>query len=170
MKGNTDVWQTTASVLPLRRRARSQCIVSTTCCIDNNFSTHVKESGFRNPCNFCCGIRYPGLWNPEYSSKNPESYKGLESSSWNPESTAWNPESKFVLDSAAWGKMSVKPGRIGKGRFSIGLGNPHKIIKCFVSHGPPSREGGSVGRAKKKEWTDDCILNLIFSLQDIIRW
>ena len=24
-------------------------------------------------------------------------------------------------------------------------------IKCFVSHRPPSREGGSVGRAKKKE-------------------
>ena len=24
-------------------------------------------------------------------------------------------------------------------------------IKCFVSHCPPSREGGSVGRAKKKE-------------------
>ena len=23
-------------------------------------------------------------------------------------------------------------------------------IKCFVSHRPPSREGGSVGRAKKK--------------------
>ena len=45
-------------------------------------------------------------------------------------------------------------------------------IKCFVSHRPPSREGGSVGRAKKKkkEWTHDCILNLTFSLQDIIRW
>ena len=24
-------------------------------------------------------------------------------------------------------------------------------IKCFVSHRSPSREGGSVGRAKKKE-------------------
>ena len=24
-------------------------------------------------------------------------------------------------------------------------------IKCFVSHRPPSREGGSVGRAKKKK-------------------
>ena len=23
-------------------------------------------------------------------------------------------------------------------------------IKCFVSHRPPSREGGSVGRAKEK--------------------
>ena len=26
-------------------------------CIDNNVSTHVKESGFRNPYNFCS-------WNP----------------------------------------------------------------------------------------------------------
>ena len=44
-------------------------------------------------------------------------------------------------------------------------------IKCFVSNRPLSREGGSVGRAKKKkEWTHDCILNLTFSLQDIIRW
>ena len=36
MRGNTDVWQTTASVLQLQRRGRSQCIVSTTSCIDNN--------------------------------------------------------------------------------------------------------------------------------------
>ena len=48
MKGNTDVWQTTASVLKLRRRGPSQCIVSTTCFIDNNVSPHL---------NFC-------LWNP----------------------------------------------------------------------------------------------------------
>ena len=27
-------------------------------------------------------------------------------------------------------------------------------IKCFVSHRPPSREGGSVGRAKKKKGND----------------
>ena len=26
-------------------------------------------------------------------------------------------------------------------------------IKCFVSHRPPSREGGSVGRAKKNKQT-----------------
>ena len=49
MGGNTDVWQTTALVLRLRRRGHSQCIVSTTCCIDNIVSTHVKESGFLNP-------------------------------------------------------------------------------------------------------------------------
>ena len=24
--------------------------------------------------NFACAIRNPGLWNPEYSSRNPESY------------------------------------------------------------------------------------------------
>ena len=47
-----------------------------------------------------CGIQNPGLWNPEYSSRNPESTNGwnpestfhwqrLKSSSWNPESTAW---------------------------------------------------------------------------------
>ena len=57
MKGNTDVWQTIALVLQLRRRGHSRCIVSTTYCIDNNVSTHVKESGFRNPYNFCS-------WNP----------------------------------------------------------------------------------------------------------
>ena len=54
-------------------------------------------------------------------------------------------------------------------------GHPVKAIpiKCFVSHRPSSREGGSVGRSgkkkekkKKKEWTHDCILNLTFSLQD----
>ena len=32
------------------------------------------------------------------------------------------------------------------------LSRPKAIpIKCFVSHRPPSREGGSVGRAKKKK-------------------
>ena len=45
-------------------------------------------------------------------------------------------------------------------------------IKCFVSYRPPSCEGGSVSRAKKKkkEWTHDYMLNLTFNLQDIIRW
>ena len=28
-------------------------------------------------------------------------------------------------------------------------------MKCFVSHRSPSREGESVGRAKKKEWTHE---------------
>ena len=41
----------------------------------NVFSPHVRESGIRNPANFCC-------WNPE-------------SRDWNPESTmVWNPESR----------------------------------------------------------------------------
>ena len=34
---------------------------------------------------FSFGVRNPGLWNPEFSSRNPES-------------TAWNLESKTVLD------------------------------------------------------------------------
>ena len=48
---------------------------------------------------FVCTIRNPGFWNPEYSSRNPESkfYSQIK------ESTAWNPESKTVLDSLAWG-------------------------------------------------------------------
>ena len=50
---------------------------------------------------FACGIQNPGLWNPEYSSRNSESkfaLQILESSTWNEASTAWNPESKVVLD------------------------------------------------------------------------
>ena len=30
------------------------------------------ESGIRE--SFASGIRYPGFWNPEYSSRNPESH------------------------------------------------------------------------------------------------
>ena len=33
----------------------------------------VLESGIRE--NFACGIRNPELWNPKYSSRNPESHK-----------------------------------------------------------------------------------------------
>ena len=43
-------------------------------------------------------------------------------------------------------------------------------IKRFVSHRPPSCEDGQVGRAKKKKRTHDYMLNLTFSLQDIIKW
>ena len=32
-------------------------------------------------------------------------------------------------------------------------------IKCFVSHRPPSREGGSVGRAKKKKMNTRRVLS-----------
>ena len=57
--------------------------------------THVRESGFRNREYFLPveqGV--PGLWNPKYSSRNPESQvpltKNLESSSW--ESGIQNPQ------------------------------------------------------------------------------
>ena len=33
-------------------------------------SPHITESGIWEK--FACGIRNPGLWSPEYSSKNPE--------------------------------------------------------------------------------------------------
>ena len=48
---------------------------------------------------FYCGIQNPGLWNPKYSLRNPESHKRLESVIEVPltrmhylesESTAWN--------------------------------------------------------------------------------
>ena len=99
-------------------------------------SPHVKESGFRNPRNFCIwnpeswkflllesgilglGIRNTGVGirNPTNNS-NPESNSteiDLESSNWNPESTGWNPESKSVLDSVTWGEKTVnlRPGSI----------------------------------------------------------
>ena len=34
-------------------------------------SSQVRESKFRNPGLFCCGIKNPELWNPEYGSRNP---------------------------------------------------------------------------------------------------
>ena len=45
-----------------------------------------------NPALF--GIRNPLCWNPESSTRNPES-------------TAWNPESKNVLDSLTWGESNI---------------------------------------------------------------
>ena len=62
--------------------------------------------GIQNLGKFACGIRNPGFWNPEYSSRNPESRKfwdpesnfhwqRSESSNWNLESTVWNPESRI---------------------------------------------------------------------------
>ena len=46
------------------------------------FPPLVRESGLRNPASFCCGIVNPGVRNPEYSSRIPESNNdwGLESS------------------------------------------------------------------------------------------
>ena len=58
---------------------------------------------------FCCLIRNPGMWNPEYSSRYPQSHywlesrkthwQRLESSTWNLESTACNLESETIGDS-----------------------------------------------------------------------
>ena len=43
-------------------------------CKESGFSEFLPvESGIRE--NFACGIQNPGLWNPEYSSRNPESPK-----------------------------------------------------------------------------------------------
>ena len=42
-------------------------------------SLHVREYGFWNLENSSCGFRKPGLWNMGYSSRNPESYRRLES-------------------------------------------------------------------------------------------
>ena len=43
--------------------------------------------------------------------------------------------------------------------FSHQVGYKAIPIKCYVSHRPPSREGGSVGRAKKKKkkWNEHMI-------------
>ena len=40
-----------------------------------NILPHVRESGFWNLEIFTSGLRNPRLWNPTYSSKNPESHK-----------------------------------------------------------------------------------------------
>ena len=45
-----------------------------------------------NPALF--GIRNPVSWNPESSTRNPES-------------TGWNPESRTVMDSLTWGECNV---------------------------------------------------------------
>ena len=51
---------------------------------------------------FACGIRDPGLWNPELHLKESGIQvlltKSPKSSSWNPGSMARNPESKAVLN------------------------------------------------------------------------
>ena len=50
---------------------------------------HVRESGFRNPGNFCQWN--PGVWNPEYSCRNLESHWQLESGNRVPLEKIWNP-------------------------------------------------------------------------------
>ena len=48
----------------------------------------LKQKKIWNPALF--GIRNPLSWNPESSTRNPNS-------------TGWNPESKTVMDSLTWG-------------------------------------------------------------------
>ena len=65
--------------------------------------------GIRNPENFTCEIRNPGLWSLEYSLRNPLTIKTQNPSSsdrdWNlvhgilKSVTAWNRESQTVMDS-----------------------------------------------------------------------
>ena len=50
----------------------------------------LKQKKIWNPVLF--GIRNPLSWNPESSTRNPES-------------TGWNPESKTVMDSLTWGEI-----------------------------------------------------------------
>ena len=86
-------------------------------------SPHVREFRFRNPRNFClCNpesgkicLWNPGLWNPEYSSRNPPSHYWWESGIQVPSSkfqclesgihAVRNPESKPVLDSLPRGDI-----------------------------------------------------------------
>ena len=65
--------------------------------------------GIRNPENFTCEIRNPGLWSLEYNLRNPLTIKTQNPSSsdrdWNlvpgilKSVTAWNRESQSVMDS-----------------------------------------------------------------------
>ena len=62
--------------------------------------------------NLSCGIWTPGLWNLEYTSRNPDPPKDLKfhhqrirnpvPGIQNPESMPWNSEYKTILDSLIW--------------------------------------------------------------------
>ena len=90
--------------------------------------------------NFACGIQNPGLWNPEYSSRNPKydfkdwnseskfHWQRLESSTCNLESTASNPISKTVLDSLTWGEKWYS------GTSSIVRGNDMSWRMCRLKY------------------------------------
>ena len=54
--------------------AGSFCLNFTRGCKET--SAHVRDSGI--PGILACGMRNPGLWNLEYSSRNPEYQKRLE--------------------------------------------------------------------------------------------
>ena len=55
------------------------------------------------------GIRNPLCWNPESSTRDPES-------------TAWNPESKTVLDSLTWGDF-----------WALRIKYTSLLMKCFYA-------------------------------------
>ena len=55
-----------------------------------NAKKSIKTEKIWNPALF--GIRNPLSWNPESSTRNPES-------------TGWDPESKTVMDSLTWGDL-----------------------------------------------------------------
>ena len=74
---------------------------------------HVRESGIRNPANFCS--RNPEstmVWNPESTlvwnpeSRRLESGKGLDL-----DSGCWDPESRTFLDSLTWGESCATVGK-----------------------------------------------------------
>ena len=69
-----------------------------------SLSPNVRESGLRNlwSSQFACGIRNPGLWNSEYSSRNLESPLSLEfrnptSTDKDLESNTWNPNPRHQI-------------------------------------------------------------------------
>ena len=100
---------------------------------------------------YTCGIRNPRLWNPKYSSVNPESHqklefadrnpsstgKDLEFSTWNSESMAWNPKTKSILDSLPWGDRSLGIGTLSSNNVDVQR-ERHKTIglmsKTTTSH------------------------------------
>ena len=99
------------------------------------------------------GILGFGIQNTAQRIRNPTKNPTKD---WNPVAGVRNPWHGIQNPRLAWiplheAKCQSNQAGSEKGRFSIGLGHPHKIIKCFVSHRPPSREGGSVGRAKKRK-------------------
>ena len=74
----------------------------------NNYDFLTTNEQLGIPIAPCRGIRIPVefyLWNPEYSSRNPQAPLGKTAKAgyWNSESTVWDPGSKTVLDFLTWG-------------------------------------------------------------------
>ena len=114
-KGNGENGRSILLTIPTKR-----CLASYSSSAESvKNSRHVGVSGFRSPWNFCLWnpesekfffyeIWNLGLWNLEYSSRNPESHV-LTIEIQNPSSTDkdWNPESKAVLDSLKLGGRNL---------------------------------------------------------------